>query len=141
MEITKNKCPDIPKRIDGINELANNFWWSWNNDARLLFKILSLTGWKLSGHNPVKMLCDIDKNIFEKASKDQKFLKQFDTVITKFKDNMKKENSWFLKNLNNPGDLSITFFFSRIRTSSLITILCRWIGFFSRGYIERMKLD
>lgn len=89
MEIIKNKYPYIPKRLDGFNDLINNFWWSWNNEARLLFKMLSRTGWKLSGHNPVKMLGNLDKNIFEKALKDQGFLKKFDTVVTIFKNNMK----------------------------------------------------
>jgi len=54
--------------------------------------MLSRTGWKLSGHNPAKMLGNLDKNSFEKTSKDQKFLKQFDTIVTKFRDNMKKNS-------------------------------------------------
>ena len=110
MEITKNKCLDMPKRIDGLNDLANNFWWSWNNDARLLFKILSRSRWKLSGHNPVKMLCNIDKNILENAAKNQMFLKQYDSVMARFQDNMKKGDSWFLKNIGNSENLPITFF-------------------------------
>ena len=136
MEIINNKYPDIPKRLDGINDIINNFWWSWNNEARLLFKTLSRTGWKLSVHNPVKMLGNLDKNIFEKASKDQKFLKLFDTVITKFKDNMKKENSWFLKNFNNPDDLSITFFSAEYGLHHSLPFYAGGLGFLAGDILK-----
>jgi starch phosphorylase len=90
-------------------ELTNNFWWSWNNDARLLFKQLSRTGWKLSIHNPVKMLYSLDKTILDNAAKDQEFLRIYDAVMTRFNESMKTENSWFLENKIKPKDLSITF--------------------------------
>ena len=136
MEITKNKCPDIPKRIDGLNDLANNFWWSWNNDARLLFKILSRSRWKISRHNPVKMLCDIDKDILEDAAKSQIFLKNYDAVMARFKDDMKKENSWFLKNIDNPGDLSITFFSAEYGLHHSLPFYAGGLGFLAGDLLK-----
>jgi len=136
MEITKNKYSAIPERIDGLNDLANNFWWSWNNDARLLFKMLSRSGWKLSGHNPVKMLGNIDKNVFEKASKDKKFLKQYDTVIGKFHKNIEKKDTWFLKNIDNPGDLSITFFSAEYGLHHSLPFYAGGLGFLAGDLLK-----
>ena len=30
----------IPERIGRLNELANNLWWSWHDEARELFREL-----------------------------------------------------------------------------------------------------
>ena len=49
----------IPERIGRLEELAQNLWWSWNNPARDLFRALDYPLWRLTGHNPVKMLRDI----------------------------------------------------------------------------------
>ena len=136
MEITKNKCLDMPKRIDGLNDLANNFWWSWNNDARLLFKILSRSRWKLSGHNPVKMLCNIDKNILENAAKNQMFLKQYDSVMARFQDNMKKGDSWFLKNIGNSENLPITFFSAEYGLHHSLPFYAGGLGFLAGDLLK-----
>jgi starch phosphorylase len=68
-----DKCQDVPERITGLTKLAYNFWWSWNPEGRLLFKKLSRSAWKLSRHNPVKMLCELDKKILDDAAKDPIF--------------------------------------------------------------------
>lgn len=136
MEISKNKNSDIPERINDLNDLANNFWWSWNNDARLLFKMLSRAGWKLSRHNPVKMLGNIDKNVFEKASKDQKFLKQYDIVIDKFNNYMEKKDTWFLKNKDNPRDLSITFFSAEYGLHHSLPFYAGGLGFLAGDLLK-----
>ena len=52
----------IPKRIQGLNELAFNLWWSWHPEARQLFKSLDRSLWKSTSHNPVKTAkpdCDL----------------------------------------------------------------------------------
>jgi starch phosphorylase len=46
----------IPERIGRLDELANDLWWSWHDEARQLFRSLDYPLWRLSGHNPVKEL-------------------------------------------------------------------------------------
>ena len=38
--------PHLPKRLAGLEELAENLWWSWNPGARMLFKTLARQAWK-----------------------------------------------------------------------------------------------
>ena len=57
------RFPHLPERLHGLDELASNLWWSWHPMARMLFKMLNRQAWKDSGHNPVKMLSDIPKDI------------------------------------------------------------------------------
>ena len=34
--------PKVPERINRLEELAYNLWWSWNTDALRLFKLIDL---------------------------------------------------------------------------------------------------
>ncbi len=40
LKIKNNIFPNLPDRIAGLGELAENLWWSWHSAARMLFKIL-----------------------------------------------------------------------------------------------------
>jgi starch phosphorylase len=128
--------PEIPERISGLRELTNNFWWSWNNDARLLFKRLSRTGWKLSVHNPVKMLYSLDKIMLDNAAKDQEFLKAYDAVMNRFNESMKTENSWFFKNKIKPNNLSITFFSAEYGLHHSLPFYAGGLGFLAGDLLK-----
>jgi glycogen phosphorylase len=132
----KKRNFDIPKRIEGLNNLSNNFWWSWNNDARILYKMLSRSGWKLSGHNPIKMLSEMDKNILENAIKDQKFLRHYDAVISRFNDSLKKENSWFKEEIGNIKDLTIVFLSAEYGLHHSLPFYAGGLGFLAGDLIK-----
>jgi starch phosphorylase len=65
---------NIPKRISRLYELANNLWWSWDEQGRQVFRSLDYDLWRTSGHNPVKQLRDINQDKLEAAAKTQLFL-------------------------------------------------------------------
>lgn len=60
--------PHLPERLSGLEELAENLWWSWNPGARMLFKTLDRQAWKESGHNPDKMLRELPPECLKTAS-------------------------------------------------------------------------
>ena len=80
----KNLFPNLPERLLGLGEIAENLWWSWHPAARMLFKMLNRQAWKESGHNPDKMLKEIPKEDLESAAKDPDYLRHYDVVLSKF---------------------------------------------------------
>ena len=66
--------PRLPERIARLDELANNLWWSWHNNARDLFRSLDYSLWRMSGHNPVKELLEISPEKLRAAASDPEFL-------------------------------------------------------------------
>jgi starch phosphorylase len=76
--------PHLPKRLSGLEELAENLWWSWNPGARMLFKILDRQAWKESGHNPDKMLRELSRRLLEKAAADPRYLSLYNAVMESF---------------------------------------------------------
>ena len=59
--------PNLPDRLAGLADLAENLWWSWRPRARMLFKMLDRQAWKESGHNPDKMHREFPRELLGKA--------------------------------------------------------------------------
>jgi starch phosphorylase len=86
---------ELPDRIHRLDELANNLWWSWHEDARRLFRILDYPLWRLTVHNPVKLLHQVRQYSLEAAAKNPTFLNLYDAVMLKFDADMASSNTWF----------------------------------------------
>jgi starch phosphorylase len=84
MNASKPLFPQLPSRIDGLEDLAENLWWSWHPKARMLFKALDRQAWKESGHNPDLMLRDIPPQVLEAAAVEPEYLKHYDDVMARF---------------------------------------------------------
>ena len=85
----------LPERINRLEELANNLWWSWHPQARDLFRVLDYPLWRLSGHNPVKQLREISEDKLTAAATDPTYLNQYDSVMSAFDADISDKDSWF----------------------------------------------
>jgi starch phosphorylase len=86
--------PKIPERINRLEELAYNIWWSWHPQARDLFRALDYPLWKDNGHNPVKLLIDTSPQNLLSASLDPYFLALYDSVVDEFEKNINSKDLW-----------------------------------------------
>jgi starch phosphorylase len=89
------QAPVVPKAIQGLHDLSCNLWWSWNNEARDLFKYLDRFLWKSTGHNPVKLLRRIAPHQLVAAAQNPTFLAKYHAVMTDFSNCMASQYSWF----------------------------------------------
>src|SRR5690606_22684160 len=76
--------PKIPKRLERLEELANNLWYSWDRSTRALFSRLDPALWGAVGHNPKAFLKRADESILLKAAEDSMFLTTFDGILTAY---------------------------------------------------------
>lgn len=80
----KNNFQNIPDKLSGLVDLAENLWWCWNPQARMLFKLLDRRTWKESGHNPDQLLKRLPKETFGQAARDSNFLRHYDLIMSQF---------------------------------------------------------
>jgi starch phosphorylase len=88
--------PKLPQRINRLDELANNLWWSWHEKARSLFRILDYPLWRLSGHNPVKVLREVSPDVLQVVATNPSFLELYDSVISDLDVDLSSCNTLFV---------------------------------------------
>ena len=136
MENSNGKFLDIPERISDLSDLAYNFWWSWHPEIRMLFKMLDRATWKVSIHNPVKMLTIIDKTILINAAKDQKFLRHYDAIVARFHENIKTNMGWFSENISSSMNRTIAFFSAEYGLHHSLPFYAGGLGFLAGDLIK-----
>src|SRR5207245_9314166 len=66
--------PPLPDRISGLVRLAFDLGWTWHQEAREVFRRLDYTLWRLTAHNPVRMLHMVPPERLEQAAGEPSFL-------------------------------------------------------------------
>jgi starch phosphorylase len=84
----------LPKRITGLSELSYNLWWTWQQEAKDLFKALDRSLWKSTSHNPVKLLQQIAPFRLVAAAEDPAFLTKYDLVMDHFDNDLSETQAW-----------------------------------------------
>src|SRR5215208_6990748 len=71
----------LPDRITRLDELAHDLWWSWNTDARRVFRNLDYPLWRQTAHNPVRMLQLVPAATLAHAIGDREWVASYDRSI------------------------------------------------------------
>ncbi|MFW5908199.1 MAG: alpha-glucan family phosphorylase [Desulfosalsimonas sp.] len=82
--LKKETFAHLPDQLKGLEDLAENLWWSWNPQARMLFKMLDRQAWKESGHNPDLMLRQLPADILINAASDPNYMRHYKLVMYHF---------------------------------------------------------
>jgi len=135
MENKKNLFPNLPERLLGLGEIAENLWWSWHPTARMLFKMLNRQAWKESGHNPDKMLKEIPKENLESAANDPDYLRHYDVVLSRFRKEIRKKGYDILESAS---DISrpIAYFSAEYGLHRSLPFYAGGLGFLAGDYIK-----
>ncbi|MFW9929126.1 MAG: alpha-glucan family phosphorylase [Candidatus Thorarchaeota archaeon] len=89
----------VPEQLKGLIDLAYNLWWSWNYNARKLWRELDEPLWHSTRHNPVKILLNIDINRLNTKAKNSHFMEMYNNVMTQFNTEMgDTEDLWWRQN-------------------------------------------
>ncbi len=82
--------PVLPEKLNKLEELTKNLWWSWNYCAQDFFEKLGGDLWFELQKNPVAMLEKISQARFEKLLANQDFMDDYHKVVDKFEAYMNK---------------------------------------------------
>ena len=64
----------LPEALAGLEELASNLRWSWDEPTRQLFAELSPALWEESGHDPIGLLGEIEPARLDELAADHGFV-------------------------------------------------------------------
>src|ERR1051325_369570 len=102
--------PNLPDRIKRLEELARDLWWSWNQDARQVFRRLDYPLWRLTAHNPVKMLQLVSREVLERAMSTSEGLGLYDRPTSRLDGARAAHNTWCESECPELAHRSIAYF-------------------------------
>jgi starch phosphorylase len=87
----------IPERLRRLPELAADLWWTWNHEAREVFRRLDYQLWRQTAHNPVLLLQQISQELLNQAAADARFLKTYDAALVALDAARAAKDTWWQK--------------------------------------------
>jgi glycogen phosphorylase len=118
----------IPERINRLEELAYNIWWSWHPKARDVFRALDYPLWKENGHNPVKLLIDTSSENLQSAAADPLFLSLYDSTVAAFDSDLGSRDLWFNQHFPGHFDGPIAYFSMEFALHNSLPIYAGGLG-------------
>ncbi len=122
--------PKLPERVSRLQELAYNFWFSWNSKAADLYAMINKTLWEAMYHNPVRFLINVQQEELDAAANDPNFLAEYDAVIAEF-DKYMQQAKWFQKEFPNHSSKTIAYFSAEFGLHESLPIYSGGLGLLS----------
>ena len=126
----------IPKKISRLPELAYNLWWSWNPDARELFRYIDQPKWSETSHNPVTMLHEVADERFKELAKDPAFDALYNKVMMQYDAAMDPDNSWFRSTFPEKDGETIAYFSFEFGLHNTLPIYSGGLGILSGDHTK-----
>jgi starch phosphorylase len=120
--------PPLPERINRLDQLAIDLWWSWNAEGRTVFRCLDYTLWRQTAHNPVRMLWAIAREKLEAAARDPEFLASYDAAIASLESARLARNTWWVERYPHLQGQSIAYFSAEFALHQSLPIYAGGLG-------------
>lgn len=78
----------------GLNKLARNLWWTWDQEAQEIFQELSPRGWQNLYHNAVAVLHEVSDYELRVRLQDHNFAERVREVLKAFDAYLKDPATW-----------------------------------------------
>src|SRR2546421_3020403 len=85
---------EITRLITGLNALARNLWWTWDQEAQEVFSELSPRGWQNLYHNAVAILYEVSDYELRVRLQDPDFALRVTHLLKSFEAYMNDGATW-----------------------------------------------
>lgn len=128
--------PTLPPRLAGLATLAFNVAWSWNREARLLFRDIDETLWHRLRHNPIIFLRTVDPVRLAEKLTDEAFLRRYDAVVQWNLSEASDQNTWFAKTYPDLRERPIAYFCAEFGLHNSIPIYSGGLGVLAGDHLK-----
>jgi starch phosphorylase len=118
----------LPDRINRLEELAYDLWWSWTPDARNVFRRLDYPLWRQTAHNPVLMIRTMSRERLQQAGRDPEWLALYDVAIERLDAVRAARNTWCENHCADMQGKSIAYFSAEFALHQSLPIYAGGLG-------------
>jgi starch phosphorylase len=79
-----NVKSNLPESLNKLDEIAQNIWWSWDSNAKSLFRNIDREAWVEAASNPVMLLNILSYEKLKSMGNDTQFIEKLNTVYADF---------------------------------------------------------
>lgn len=128
--------PQLPERLQALDELAYNLRWSWEHETISLFRRLDRDLWEETHHNPVLMMGSIPQERLREAADDEAFLAQLDRVAKNLDDYVKAPDTWRRKTYGAPERPEVAYFSMEFGLTECLPIYSGGLGILAGDHLK-----
>jgi glycogen phosphorylase len=118
----------LPQRIGGLWQLAFNLWWTWHPEAREVFRRLDYPLWRLTSHNPVRMLHAVSQQRLKQMAQDPVFVALYDAAIEGLGRALTARQSWGEQSFPHLSNRPIAYFSAEFALHQSLPIYAGGLG-------------
>src|SRR5881396_750420 len=85
---------ELTELIAGLNRLARNLWWTWNQESQEIFQELSPRGWQNLYHNAVAVLREVSDYELRVHLQNPEFAGRVRRVLASFEEYLTSTGTW-----------------------------------------------
>ncbi|MGA9397527.1 MAG: alpha-glucan family phosphorylase [Anaerolineaceae bacterium] len=126
----------LPRRVNGLAELAYNLWWAWHPDAQRLFALIDKDLWEQVYHNPVVFLRTVDRAHLNAVTSEKHLLETYDRVIQEYQEYLHSEETWFHTTYPNLKDQRIAYFSFEYGLHEALPVYAGGLGILSGDHLK-----
>ena len=102
--------PTLPPRLSGLVDVVGNLSWSWNRDARALFRDLDDQLWRRCRYDPIRLLREVGPERLADCAADPAFVDRYDRVMRWFAGERSASETWFSQTYPALADRTVAYF-------------------------------
>ncbi|QQL44501.1 alpha-glucan family phosphorylase [Sulfuriroseicoccus oceanibius] len=135
--LTFHVTPKLPERLEPLRQIVMNIWWSWEPEARGLFREINPELWHRVNHSPIRMLQLASQDRLVELSRDPDYLHRLDTTFRRFKTYLDRPDTYFKKRAaDSPLNGPIAYFSAEFGFHESIPIYSGGLGILSGDHCK-----
>ncbi|MDA3846899.1 MAG: alpha-glucan family phosphorylase [Vallitaleaceae bacterium] len=123
-----NVAATVPAGLEKLQEISQNIWFVWNDEAQDLFNDIDCEIWENSNQNPVLFLELLNYERMEEIVKDTAFMQKIDTVHTSFRKYMDAKPD--------PKKPTVAYFSMEYGLTQILKIYSGGLGVLAGDYLK-----
>ena len=118
----------LPPRLAGLAQIASNLSWSWNREARAVFRTIDERLWHRVRHNPLRLLAEVAPERLLAAANDERLVARYDAIMAWFASEQSDRATWFARTWPELHGKSVAYFCAEFGLHNSVPIYSGGLG-------------
>ena len=127
--------PVLPEPLVRLGDLATNLRWSWHPETQDVFAAVDPEAWRLSGHDPVRMLGEVSPARLGELARDKRFVRMLELAAADL-DQYLSGDRWFQREAGVEAPAAIGYFSPEYGITSVLPQYSGGLGILAGDHLK-----